>query len=73
MTKVDKQIDEMQKSIADKLMLIVNQINRKINRIIAVYKLDKKSELIKKDLISISLYVENIKNLASDLKRDARL
>lgn len=72
-SKTDKQIDDIQKSISDKLMLIVNKMNRKLNRIAVIYKIDKKSDLIKRDVISLSLYIDDIKNLASDLERDARL
>lgn len=74
MNKTDKQIDEIQDSIADKLELIAEKFNRKISRSLQICDMNNgKPELIKRDLVDMSLYVDDIKNLASDLKRDARL
>lgn len=73
-TKADNQIDEIQDSVAEQLELIANKIARKISRSMQVVNINGgKPELIKRDLQDISLYIEDIKNLASDLRDDARL
>lgn len=73
-TKTDNQIDEIQDSIANQLELIADKIKRKISRSMQVVGINGgKPELIKRDLEDITLYVEDIKNLASDLRADARL
>lgn len=74
MSKVDKQIDEIQDSIADRLTLTSSKIDRAISRIMQVINMnDGKPEIIKRDVTKILIYNDDIKNLASDLKRDARL
>lgn len=73
-SKTDNQIDEMQNSIAEQLELVASKIARKISRSMQVVNINGgKPELIKRDLQDISLYIEDIKNLASDLRDDARL
>ena len=73
-TKNDEQIDEMQESLAKALLLIADKIKRKTSRSLTVVDVNGgKPELIKRDLIDINLYVDDIKNLASDLRADARL
>lgn len=73
-TKTDEQIDEMQESLAKALLLIADKIKRKTRRSLSVVDVNGgKPELIKRDLIDINLYVDDIKNLASDLRADARL
>lgn len=74
MTKVDKQIDEIQDSIADRLTLTTSKIDRAISRIMQVIDMNGgKPEIIKRDVIKILMYNDDTKNLASDLKSDARL
>lgn len=73
-SKTDNQIDEIQISIAEQLELVASKIARKISRSMQVVNINGgKPELIKRDLQDISLYIEDIKNLASDLRADARL
>lgn len=73
-TKNDEQIDEMQESLAKTLLLIADKIKRKTSRSLTVVDVNGgKPELIKRDLIDINLLVDDIKNLASDLRADARL
>ncbi len=73
-SKTDNQIDEMQNSIAEQLELVASKIARKISRSMQVVNINGgKPELIKRDLKDISLYIEDVKNLASDLRDDARL
>ena len=73
-TKIDNQIDEIQDSIADKLNSAVAKMERAISRSMQVVNINGgKPELVKRDLQDISLYIEDIKNLASDLRDDARL
>ena len=73
-TKTDEQIDEIQESLAKALLLIADKIKRKTRRSLRVVDINGgKPELIKRDLIDINLYVDDIKNLASDLRADTRL
>ena len=73
-TKTDEQIDEIQDSIASQLELIAEKFKRRISRSLQVVSINGgKPELIKRDLHDMELYTEDIKNLASDLRADARL
>ena len=63
-----------EESLAKTLLLIADKIKRKTSRSLTVVDVNGgKPELIKRDLIDINLYVDDIKNLASDLRADARL
>lgn len=74
MSKVDKQIDEIQDSIADRLTLTASKIDRAISRIMQVIDMNSgKPEIVKRDVTKLLMYNDDIKNLASDLKQDARL
>lgn len=70
-TKVDNQIDEMQLSIVDEL----DRINRLQNQALKI--IDNSEEITEEEIVSVYNNVQHanfiIKNLASDLRKDARL
>lgn len=70
-TKVDKQIDEMQLSVVSEL----DKISRLQNQVLKI--IDNAKEIKKEELVSIHNNIQHAnfitKNLASDLKQDARL
>jgi len=73
-TKTDEQIDEIQGSIADRLTLIASKMERVLSRIMQIIDLNGgKPVLIKRAVTQLLLLVDDIKNLASDLRADARL
>lgn len=73
-TKTDEQIDEIQENIADRLTLTSSKIDRTISKIMQVINMNGgKPEVIKRDVTKILMYNDDIKNLASDLRADARL
>lgn len=70
-TKVDKQIDEMQLSVVSEL----DKISRLQNQVLKI--IDNAKEITKEELVSIHNNIQHAnfitKNLASDLRKDARL
>lgn len=73
-TRIDRQIDEMQESIADKVIDIMNIAKHNMDAI-DNYGLKYSSSVagIVKARNGFQLIYETTKNLASDLQRDARL
>jgi len=69
-----EQINEIQNNIASILELITARIERKVRRSINVTKVNgNKPELVHRDLNDIlTLDLSELKNLASELKADAR-
>lgn len=70
-----EQINEIQNNVASILELITARIERKVRRSINVTKVNgNKPELVHRDLNDIlTLDLNELKNLASDLKKDARI
>lgn len=70
-TKIDNQIDEMQLSIVEEL----ERISRLQNQVLKI--IDNSEEITEEEIVSIYNNVQHAnfitKNLASDLKHDARL
>ena len=73
-TKTDEQIDEIQSAIADELTLISSKMDRTISRIMQIIDMNSgKPVVIKRNVTKMIMYTDDIKNLASDLRADARL